>query len=357
MLVAEGTLTHVCQLDRALGTSVHEPVAAHRVEFGGCDNLGELFHIRGLDIHDVETLVLDVKVPEVYAEIVTADKCLAIAVDRYAVDVVGVGVGISLPRYGGHYCVMVGQARQLEVGRILDDTWQSPRTATAGAGDVPGRGLVGQVVLGHHLEGLLENLPQLDRLVIRREEVVGSILSPTPLDLVDLLFDFEGLEVIELGFVRLEFGVEFVLAGFFLLDMSGTSRSSTVIAVAAEPTTHCFVALEQDNSSTLITGCQVVSCMVELNGRYDVRWPQVSVVILGGEEGYIPRGVSIPSVISSTSPLSPKHLAGKLRQQRGYHKIRRSSGGGGGQQPGPGLSTWQRAAGRAEQRRGSEHTG
>lgn len=83
--------------------------------------------------------------------------------------------------------------------------------------------------------------------------------------------------------------------------------------------------------------------MVELNGRYDVGWLQVSVVISGRIEGLVPQGVSIPSVISSTSPLSPKHLAGKLRQQRGYDKIRRSSGGGGGQQPDPGLRTWQRA--------------
>lgn len=281
VLIAKGTLAHVCQLDRALGTSVHEPVAAHGVEFGGCDDLGELLHVRGLDIHNVETLVLDVEVPEVYAEVVTADKCLAIAVDRYAVDVIGVRVGISLPRYSGHYCVVVGQTRQLEVGGILDNTRQRPRPAAA-AGDVPGGGLVGQVVLGHHLKGLLENLPQLDRLVVRREEVVGGILSSTPLDLVDLLFDFERLEVIELGLVRLELGVEFVLAGFFLLATSGMSRNSTVSTQSPGPATHCFVALEKDNSSTLITCCQIVSCMVELNGRYDVGYLRVSRVNLGG---------------------------------------------------------------------------
>jgi hypothetical protein len=84
---------------------------------------------------------------------------------------------------------------------------------------------------------------------------VGGILPSTPLDLVDLLFDFEGLEVIELGFVRLEFGVEFVLASFFLLGTSDASRSSSGIEVVAEPITHCFIALEQDNSSTLITCC------------------------------------------------------------------------------------------------------
>lgn len=112
---------------------------------------------------------------------------------------------------------------------------------------------------------------------------MGGILSSTPLDLVDLLFDFEGLEVIELGLVRLELGVEFVFAGFFLLSTSGTSRSSAVIAGTTRPATHCFVALEQNNSSTLITSCQVVTRMVELNGGYDVGWLQVSMVTLGRE--------------------------------------------------------------------------
>ena len=47
-----------------------------------------------------------------------------------------------------------------------------------------------------------------------------SILPSTPLDLVDLFFDLEGFEVVELGFVRLEFGVEFVFACFLLRGMS-----------------------------------------------------------------------------------------------------------------------------------------
>lgn len=42
------------------------------------------------------------------------------------------------------------------------------------------------------------------------------ILSSAPLDFVDLFFNFEGLQVIEFGLVRLEFGMEFILAGFFL---------------------------------------------------------------------------------------------------------------------------------------------
>lgn len=47
-----------------------------------------------------------------------------------------------------------------------------------------------------------------------------GILSSAPLDFVDFLFNFEGFEVVEFGFVGLEFGMEFVLARFFLGTMS-----------------------------------------------------------------------------------------------------------------------------------------
>jgi hypothetical protein len=45
---------------------------------------------------------------------------------------------------------------------------------------------------------------------------VGSVLPPAPLDLVDLFLYLQRLEVIELGLVRLELGVELVFAGLFL---------------------------------------------------------------------------------------------------------------------------------------------
>lgn len=45
---------------------------------------------------------------------------------------------------------------------------------------------------------------------------MGGILSPAPLDFVDLFLDFKRLEVIELGLVGLKLGMELVFAGFFL---------------------------------------------------------------------------------------------------------------------------------------------
>ena len=49
---------------------------------------------------------------------------------------------------------------------------------------------------------------------------MGRVLSFTPLDLVDLLLDFEGLEIVEFWLVRLELGIELVLAAFFLVIRS-----------------------------------------------------------------------------------------------------------------------------------------
>ena len=54
---------------------------------------------------------------------------------------------------------------------------------------------------------------------------MGGILSPTPLDLVDFLFYLQGFQVIELGLMRLEFGMEFVLASFLLPMVSYSERN------------------------------------------------------------------------------------------------------------------------------------
>jgi hypothetical protein len=63
MLVTEGTLAHVGQLDGAFGTRVHEPVATQRVELGRGNHLCELFHVGRLDIDNIEALVLYVEIP------------------------------------------------------------------------------------------------------------------------------------------------------------------------------------------------------------------------------------------------------------------------------------------------------
>jgi hypothetical protein len=99
MLVAQGTLTHVGQLDGALGTRIHEPIAANGMELSRCDDLCELLHVGWLDVDNIEALVLDVEIPQIDAQIIAADECLPIAVDRYAVDMVGVCIRIRLSGY------------------------------------------------------------------------------------------------------------------------------------------------------------------------------------------------------------------------------------------------------------------
>lgn len=92
------------------------------------------------------------------------------------------------------------------------------------------------------------------------------VLALAPLDLVDLLLDLEGLEVVEFGLVGLEFGVKLVFAGFFL-----------GLLACANPRwrwskTNGLVSLEEYDSSALVSGREVVSSVVELDGRDDVGW-------------------------------------------------------------------------------------
>ena len=116
MLVAECTLAHIRQFDGSFGAGVHEPIAALRMEFGSSNDFGELFHVCRFNVHNVETLVLNIEIPQIDAEIVTADEGLTIAVDRDAVDVVGMGVGVSTSRDCSNYGVVMGHAGKFEIG-------------------------------------------------------------------------------------------------------------------------------------------------------------------------------------------------------------------------------------------------
>jgi hypothetical protein len=78
---------------------------------------------------------------------------------------------------------------------------------------------------------------------------VRSILSFAPLDLVDLLFDFEGLQVVEFGLVRLELGMELVFARLFLI-----STSAAFTSLRGSSNTYSLVPLEEHHAATLVTG-------------------------------------------------------------------------------------------------------
>ena len=93
------------------------------------------------------------------------------------------------------------------------------------------------------------------------------ILAATPLDLVDLFFDLEGLQVVELRLVRLELGVELVFASLLLergLDLNSNRTLNWK--------TYSLVPLEQNHTTTLVTSRQVITCLVELDSGDDVRY-------------------------------------------------------------------------------------
>ena len=90
------------------------------MEFGCSDDLGQLFHVRRLDVHNIEALVLYVEIPKVDAKIVTAYERLSVTVDRDAVDVVRMGICVGPPGYSGHDSIMMGQARKLQILSVLE---------------------------------------------------------------------------------------------------------------------------------------------------------------------------------------------------------------------------------------------
>lgn len=80
------------------------------MEFSSCNDFSQFFHVGWLDIDNVETLVLNVEIPEIYSQVITADESLPITIHGDAVDMVRVCVGICSAGYGGNDSVMVGEA-------------------------------------------------------------------------------------------------------------------------------------------------------------------------------------------------------------------------------------------------------
>ena len=83
------------------------------MEFRRRNDLSQLLHVGGLDVDNVEALILDVEIPEVDSEVIATDEGLSIAVHRDTVNVVGMRVRIRLAGYGGDNSVVMGEARKL----------------------------------------------------------------------------------------------------------------------------------------------------------------------------------------------------------------------------------------------------
>jgi hypothetical protein len=129
------------------------------MEFGSCDYFSEFLHVSGLDVNNVEALVLNVEVPKVDSQIIAADKGFPVTVHRDAVNVIGVRVGVCSAWHGGNDRVVVCESRQFQVGSVLElMSRQRFRSATT-ASNTPRCDIVGEIVLRYDLERLLEDFP------------------------------------------------------------------------------------------------------------------------------------------------------------------------------------------------------
>mmetsp|Transcript_4467 Transcript_4467/g.11561 ORF Transcript_4467/g.11561 Transcript_4467/m.11561 type:complete len:206 (+) Transcript_4467:808-1425(+) len=181
------------------------------VEFGGGDDLGKLLHVSWLDVDDVEADAAVVEVPEVDAEIVRGDECFLVRVDRDGVDVVCVRVGKDAAGVCHDEGPCLFDEREAHIHRDL-----AARVCLGGGGAGAGVEMREEGV-GRELRdgaGLcLLDAPQLDGLVVRGDDAVRGVDLADPADLVDFLLDLHGLEVVELGLVRLELCPEAELRG------------------------------------------------------------------------------------------------------------------------------------------------
>lgn len=119
MLITQCPLPHISKLNRSFGAGVHKPVATGRVEFGGRDNLCKLLHVRGFDINDIKALVLNVEIPQIDSEVITADEGLPVAVHRNTVYMVRMSIGVRPSRHSCDNRIMVRHSWKLQHGGIL----------------------------------------------------------------------------------------------------------------------------------------------------------------------------------------------------------------------------------------------
>ena len=115
-------------------------------------HLRQLLHVGRFDVNNIETLILYIEIPEVYSQIVTADEGLPIAIDRDAIDVVGMGVCVCSTRYSGNNSVMVCHARQFQRRSVGEGKIRirSRRSTTATKGTTRSE-IMGKVVFGYYL--------------------------------------------------------------------------------------------------------------------------------------------------------------------------------------------------------------
>lgn len=114
VFVTQRPLAHVGKLDCAFRAGVHKPIAAGRVELRSRNHFRQLLHVCGFDIDNVETLVLNIKVPQIDSEVITTNKSFPVAVNGDAVYVVCVCICIRPSRHGCHNGIMMRHPGKLQ---------------------------------------------------------------------------------------------------------------------------------------------------------------------------------------------------------------------------------------------------
>lgn len=152
MLIAKCAFAHISKLDGTLRACIHEPIATLWVELGSSNDLCQFLHVGRLDINNVEALILDVEVPQIYSQIVTADEGFPITVDRDAIDMVGMGVCVGSTRHSGNNSIVMCHARKLKRSSVCkgEIRIRSRRSTTAPKGST-GCEVMREIVFSHHL--------------------------------------------------------------------------------------------------------------------------------------------------------------------------------------------------------------
>mmetsp|Transcript_4104 Transcript_4104/g.14695 ORF Transcript_4104/g.14695 Transcript_4104/m.14695 type:complete len:419 (+) Transcript_4104:662-1918(+) len=278
VLVTERLGTHVHQADGALAAAVREEVAVVRVELRARDHLGQFLHVGWLDVHDVEA-ALGGQVPQVYSEIIRREVRLVVAVHGDGVDIVGVGVGVDAPAARGKLAVRADEPREGEDALATGAGREavSGRAAIYGASASSADGLsatIRVVRLLHDAAHLpLEHLPELHCLVVGGEQKLRAVAAVHPPDLVDLLLDVQGLEVVELRLVALKLrDVAIELLAARHRHIAARRRGAVYLHVLRTVVPALLAAVggvtlsEEHDAAAAVAGGQVTAVPGELDG-------------------------------------------------------------------------------------------
>lgn len=194
-------LSEVTNISVALARRVHEEISSFGVEYRRGDDLVKLVHFRRLDIDHIEYIEGSVHIPQVDSQVVGGDEVVAVAGERERVDVnvvvLPVGVLPLVLRSGVLSCIY--SLWDFEVFGVCDCREQFAL-------------LVAVVALSRALTFLVYS-PELDGLVVGRqhEQILGALIDP--LGGIDVLIDFDTLQVVEFSLMTLELRVVVEVVG------------------------------------------------------------------------------------------------------------------------------------------------